>query len=182
MGGGGEAGGGDGVSGRGGEMVVVTASVAEAMAEAATAWAEQMLWAREVAATVVVAMVEAVTAWAAAGCILTASMLAEATEEAERARVGRGRWWQRRRHRVGGDGEGGSGRRRRRSRSSLRRTCRVRTSGAMTASMALMAAASEHALLLCCVGGSAARAEWLRGTGARTPTGRWASAGLLLHG
>ena len=67
-------------------MVVVTASVAEAMAEAATAWAEQMLWAREVAATVVAAMVEAVTAWAAAGCILTASMLAEATEEAERAR------------------------------------------------------------------------------------------------
>ena len=67
-------------------MVVVTASVAEAMVEAATAWAEQMLWAREVAATVVVAMVEAVTAWAAAGCILTASMLAEATEEAERAR------------------------------------------------------------------------------------------------
>ena len=69
MGGGGEAGGGDGVSGRGGEMVVVTASVAEAMVEAATAWAEQMLWAREVAATVVAAMVEAVTAWAAAGCI-----------------------------------------------------------------------------------------------------------------
>ena len=69
VGGGGEAGGGDGVSGRGGEMVVVTASVAEAMAEAATAWAEQMLWAREVAATVVAAMVEAVTAWAAAGCI-----------------------------------------------------------------------------------------------------------------
>ena len=86
MGGGGEAGGGDGVSGRGGEMVVVTASVAEAMAEAATAWAEQMLWAREVAATVVAAMVEAVTAWAAAGCIDGASMLAEATEEAERAR------------------------------------------------------------------------------------------------
>ena len=43
----------------------------------------------------------------------------------------------------------------------------------MTASMALMAAASEHALLLCCVGGSAARAEWVRGGGIAPASADW---------